>query len=154
MPNLEMNLMRFTHPCPVDGCTTVLEGEVAFKADRAATLNEMGQPVLNVRPQFPVQWSAAAVEHIVAHRPPSAGKVMVIADTLERARSIGKGLGARLHASPRSIQHHCAARGFVIDMVLVDDSAWPLSDEVRAELEPALYSTGGEILRVGSSARA
>lgn len=150
MPNLEMNLMKFTHPCPVDGCTTALEGEIEFKAIGAATLNEHGQPFVKLLPEFPVHWSASTLSHITDHPKANGGNVMVIADTVDRARSIGNGLGATLHASPRSIQHHCAARGFVLDMVLVDDSAWPLSDEVRAELEPALYSTGGKISRVGS----
>ena len=74
--------------------------------------------------------------------------VMVIADTVEHAKRIGQGLGARtVPASPRSIQHFGAGRGFVLDMVIVDDSAWPLTDAVLSEVAPALYATGGEIVR-------
>ncbi|AXQ63186.1 hypothetical protein I5G72_gp02 [Mycobacterium phage Collard] len=70
----------------------------------------------------------------------------IVASTLDRAERLARELnvGRPVPMSVRSIlQGH--GRGLVLDTVLVDESALPLLDEVRATLAPCLYARGGRV---------
>jgi hypothetical protein len=54
-------------PCPFNQCETTLYGTVTLKARRAVTRDEHGQVVLNIRPQFPVDWSPETLAHVETH---------------------------------------------------------------------------------------
>ncbi|WP_230021955.1 hypothetical protein [Mycolicibacterium mageritense] len=63
-------------------------------------------------------------------------RAIVIADTLRHARQIAAQRGHAIAASPRSIKSYHATRGICVSEILVDDSVWPLADDVLAELAP------------------
>ncbi|AXQ53023.1 hypothetical protein SEA_RANDO14_2 [Mycobacterium phage Rando14] len=72
--------------------------------------------------------------------------IAVVASRLDRAERLARELNiARaIPMSVRSIlQGH--GRGLTLDCVLVDESALPLRDEVRANLVPSLHVSGGRI---------
>jgi hypothetical protein len=75
--------------------------------------------------------------------------VIVIADTIVHAQAIARELSTpnAYPTSPRAIRHYGACRGITATDVLVDDSAWPLSDDVHATVDPCLFASGGRIRR-------
>ena len=72
--------------------------------------------------------------------------IAVVAGCLARAERVARELNVAraVPMSVRSIkQGH--GRGFALDCVIVDESALPLSDDVRAALTPALHAKGGYV---------
>ena len=72
--------------------------------------------------------------------------IAVIASTVQRAKLITSGLvqSGAIAMSPHSIRYGMG-RGLTLTDVLVDDSAWPLPDDVREALMPCLMATNGSI---------
>lgn len=70
------------------------------------------------------------------------GTRVVIARTVEQARTIAKGLAqsGAVALSPRSIIKDGGGRGLIISEVLVDESVWPLDNEVLENIMPACQS--------------
>ena len=73
-------------------------------------------------------------------------KVAVIAGTVARAREVAKdkALPIALATSPACIRAGFG-RGLVLSGVLVDDTAWPLADDVREAIELCIHAHSGAI---------
>lgn len=76
-----------------------------------------------------------------------AKKVVIVAGTNDRARELANELGLP-DARKVSSRSPNAARGVTADVVLVDDSAFPLRDELRASLAYCLVCKGGSMYRI------
>lgn len=77
-------------------------------------------------------------------------KTIVVGATVPRARYLAEEMGIKgaYLTSPRSILGG-AGRGIdSVGLVLVDDTALPLSDEVKANLRPTVSKGGGQMYSV------
>lgn len=80
---------------------------------------------------------------MIANVPP----VGVLASTKNIASSIARELNIK-NAFPLSPLSLNAGRGVDLAVLLVDDSAWPISEYTKAELLPCLKRLDGYILRI------
>ena len=63
---------------------------------------------------------------------------LVIATTVKAAVAIGRQLAGAtraIPASPHTIRDYGAARGLVVDAILIDQAIWPLADDVTHHLD-------------------
>lgn len=78
-------------------------------------------------------------------------KQIVVAGGIQRAAALAKELGIPdsdvLACSPRSIQSG-AGRGLTADVVLIDDTAWPIGDREVETLCSTLIASGGQVYAV------
>lgn len=81
----------------------------------------------------------------------SMRKQIVVAGGVSRALNLAAELGLDhstvLACSPRSVKAG-AGRGLTADIVLVDDTAWPLGDAEGATLRATLIGSGGQMYQV------
>lgn len=76
-------------------------------------------------------------------------KVIVVAGGVERARVLAEELGIEgFHTSPRAIRDGGACRGLTADLILIDDTAWPLDEQVHETLASTLLGSGGQMYRL------
>jgi hypothetical protein len=67
---------------------------------------------------------------------PAIGPIFVIAETVERARRVARGVPGHMALSLSSIRDG-AGRGFArVSAILVDPAIWPLPDDVAEQLAP------------------
>lgn len=79
----------------------------------------------------------------------NAPPVGVLAMTTNIAKTLAHELGIKnaYALSPKSVVGG-AARGWQLQSLLVDDSAWPLHPDVAKDLLPALRDSGGYIMKI------
>ncbi|QFG09104.1 hypothetical protein I5J49_gp78 [Mycobacterium phage ThulaThula] len=77
---------------------------------------------------------------------------IVVADRVERAKRLGAELGLQGRVHPvniRDVHTGHACRGMTADLILIDDTAWPLDEHARETLGATLIgSDNGQMYRL------
>lgn len=82
---------------------------------------------------------------------PPLPKTIVVATPIARADALAAtmGIADAITTSPRAISNGGACRGLsAVDRILIDDTAWPLDEQVQQTLEATLLSGSGYMYRL------
>lgn len=77
------------------------------------------------------------------------GRTIVVAKTVDRARTIAaeRDLGrSAIAVSPRSVRFGAGRGCCGVTAILVDATAWPLDDDVMAELMPTTFTSPTDVV--------
>lgn len=74
--------------------------------------------------------------------------VAILASTYQRARHTRERMGLNDSVILLSAGGHTLGRGMNLDMLFVDQSAWPLTEAVAASVLPCLTKTSGKLRRI------